>query len=109
MGALGNKEIMARNIRLYMSRDGISRRDLCAALDVPYTTVTDWLKAKTYPRIDKIEAMSRHFGITKADLVEEKPAGNDELEEEFMGYFRNITSKQREEIIKELRSMQLDE
>ena len=41
------------------------------AINVPYTTVTDWLKGKTYPRIDKIELMARYFGISKSDLIEE--------------------------------------
>jgi transcriptional regulator with XRE-family HTH domain len=34
-------------------------------------TFSDWVNAKTYPRIDKIELMANYFGISKADLVEE--------------------------------------
>lgn len=69
---LGNKETMARNIQYYMNLKNVSRNDLCKALDVPYTTLRDWLKAITYPRIDKIEMMANYFNISKADLVEEK-------------------------------------
>lgn len=70
--SLGNKDIMARNILKYMEASGKTRNDLCRDLNLKYTTVTDWLKGKTYPRIDKIEMMANYFGITKADLVEEK-------------------------------------
>jgi len=35
-------------------------------------TFSDWVNAKTYPRIDKIELMANYFGISKADLVEER-------------------------------------
>lgn len=69
-GSLGNKQIMANNIRRFMDDHGISRRDLCQILGFKYSTVTDWLNAEKYPRIDKIEAMANYFGVTKADLVE---------------------------------------
>ena len=71
MSELGNKEIMAANLRYYMEKNNLSRQDLCQALGIKYTTLTDWLKANTYPRIDKIELMANYFGISKADLVEE--------------------------------------
>ena len=70
---LGNKQTMAKNIRYQMSINGMSRRALSECVGSPYTTVCDWLNAKTYPRIDKIEKMAQLFGISKADLVEEKP------------------------------------
>jgi repressor LexA len=70
MSALGNKEIMARNIKRYMQKIGISRKDFCERLGFAYSTVTDWLNAEKYPRIDKIEMMANFFGISKADLVE---------------------------------------
>lgn len=68
---LGNKEIMAKNILRYMELHNKSRNDMCEALGVKYTTFTDWVKGKSYPRIDKIELMANYFGISKADLVED--------------------------------------
>ncbi|ODJ73371.1 LexA family protein [Brochothrix thermosphacta] len=73
MNSLGNKNIMAKNIDKHMKKRGISRRKLSADLGISYTTVTDWINAKTYPRIDKIEMMANYFGINKSDLVEESP------------------------------------
>ena len=67
---LGNKDIMAANIKRYLSNRGLTMRDLSAAIDVPYTTVCAWCKAETYPRIDKIQRMADYFCIEKADLVE---------------------------------------
>ena len=69
--SLGNKEIMARNIRYYMELHNKSRNDMCTALGVKYTTFTDWVNGKAYPRIDKIELMANYFGIQKSDLVED--------------------------------------
>lgn len=68
---LGNKETFAKNLTAYMERRGVDRQTLCDALDVPYTTVRDWVKGNTYPRIDKIEMMAKFFHVSKADLIEE--------------------------------------
>lgn len=76
MNSLGNKNIMAKNIDKHMKKRGISRRKLSADLGISYTTVTDWINAKTYPRIDKIEMMANYFGINKSDLVEESSTHN---------------------------------
>ena len=70
MSALGNKEIMAQNIKHYMKAFGIDRKEFCNRLGFKYSTVTDWLNAEKYPRIDKIEMMANFFSINKADLVE---------------------------------------
>lgn len=72
MSDLGNKEIMAKNIKYYMDLHGKTRNDMCEALGVKYTTFTDWVKGNAYPRIDKIELMANYFGIEKSDLVEDK-------------------------------------
>lgn len=68
---LGNKEIMAKNIKRYMELNGVSSVDMCHALGVPQSTFSYWINAKTYPRIDKIEKMAEFFHINKADLVED--------------------------------------
>ena len=72
MSSLGNKQVMAKNIRYYMERNGLNATDLALELDFKYSTVLDWLKANTYPRIDKIEMMANYFKIEKSDLVEDK-------------------------------------
>ena len=69
--ALGNKEIMAKNIKKYMDLKGVNQTEMCNALGFKFMTLSDWLHAKTYPRIDKIELMANYFGVSKADLVEE--------------------------------------
>lgn len=68
---LGNKKTMANNLKYYMNKNNISRNQLSTSLNIAYTTLADWLNAKTYPRIDKIEMLANYFGIEKSDLVEE--------------------------------------
>ena len=71
IGSLGNKEVMAKNIRKQLESRGLNVKDFAAIMDFKYSTVLDWVNAKTYPRIDKIELMANYFGIEKADLIEE--------------------------------------
>lgn len=70
MSNLGNKQIMAQNIRFYMEQKGKNRTEICNDLGIKYTTFSDWINGNTYPRIDKIELLANYFGVTKADLVE---------------------------------------
>lgn len=70
--SLGNKEVMSNNLKYYMDKKGVDRNQLCSDLDLKYMTVSDWINAKTYPRIDKIELLANYFGINKSDLIEEK-------------------------------------
>lgn len=68
---LGNKKVMGMNIQRNIDRMGITRKDFAKAIGVPYSSLTDWINGKSYPRIDKIEMMARYFGVQKSDLVED--------------------------------------
>lgn len=81
MSDLGNKEVMANNLQRYMKKHNKSRNDISRDLDVPYTTVTAWINADTYPRIDKIEMLANYFNIEKSDLVEDKNRKSNETRE----------------------------
>lgn len=72
MNTVENKQIMARNIKKYMEKKGVTNQQICDALNFKYTTFLDWTKAVTYPRIGKIEAMANYFGCEKSDLIEDK-------------------------------------
>ena len=101
---LGNKNIMAANIRYYLEANNMKRKDLCDALGFKYSTVTAWLNAEKYPRIDKIEMMANYFRISKSDLVErqsESPAKNlvlTDREREHLERYRALTEEHREAV-----------
>lgn len=80
MSDLGNKEIMAKNLRYYVERSGKTQKELCEIFGVATSTFNDWMKAKKYPRIDKIELMAKYFGILKSSLIEEKTENLKEMQ-----------------------------
>ena len=72
MSELGNKQVFAKNLQWYMDKENIDRYKLCEDLNFKYSTVSEWLAAKKYPRIDKIEILANYFHILKSDLIEEE-------------------------------------
>lgn len=70
--ATWSKEVLAKNLQRYLSEREKSQKELAAIVGVSAPTVNEWLKAKKYPRIDKIEKMANYFGILKSDLIEDK-------------------------------------
>lgn len=72
MTSIGNKQILAANLRSFVDRSGKTQKEIAETIGVAATTFNDWMKAKKYPRIDKIEMLANYFGIQKSDLIEEK-------------------------------------
>lgn len=99
-----NKQIMARNIKKYMERKGVSNQMLCDDLGFKYTTFMDWIKGVTYPRIGKVEAMAKYFGCEKSDLIEDKSKqptvsdGLSDLDREIIGRLTLLTPEELEKV-----------
>lgn len=71
MTSLGNKAIMSQNLKYYIEKSGKDRKELSEIWGFPYSTVSDWVNGRKYPRIGRIEIMADYFGILKSDLIEE--------------------------------------
>ncbi len=71
MSDLGNKDVLSKNLQYYMNINNKTRNDVCDDLGFKYSTFSDWINAKKYPRIDKIEIMANYFNVTKSDLIED--------------------------------------
>lgn len=80
MSNIGNKETMSKNLKYYIERSGKDRKTLAEIWGFPYSTVTDWINGKKYPRIDRIEVMADYFGILKSDLIEERTEEHREMQ-----------------------------
>lgn len=90
MSAIGNKEIFARNLSRYLQKSGRSQREMADIVGVSSSTFNEWMRAKKYPRIDKIEFMANFFGINKSDLIENNEENNNSPSEE------NLTEGERD-------------
>lgn len=79
MTSIGNKEIMSKNLKYYIEKSGKDRRELAEIWGFPYSTVSEWINGRKYPRIDRIEIMADYFGILKSDLIEERTEEHHEM------------------------------
>ena len=73
---LGNKVVFSENLQYYISKNGEKQKDVAAIARVSQGTISDWLKMRSYPRMDKIQLLAEHWGIEMADLVEKHSFDN---------------------------------
>lgn len=88
MSDLGNKEVIAKNIKFYMDKFNKDRNQICDDLGFKYSTFSEWVNGNKYPRIDKIEILANYFGVQKSDLIEDKK--DITLKEPFITYDKMI-------------------
>ena len=114
MTNLGNKDVFAKNLKKYMKLNGKTRNEVCQALGIKYTTFTDWVNGKKYPRMDKIEMLANYFGIKKSDLIEDNDSFLIELvedsnkDERLIAYERNIAITNLINEIKEMNTSDIN-
>lgn len=67
----GSKETLAKNLKKYIAKSGKERSMIAEDLGFPYSTLTDWVNGKKYPRINNIEKLAAYFDVSKSDLIED--------------------------------------
>ena len=73
---LGNKIVFSENLKYYLAKSGDKQKDISTVAKVSQGTISDWLKRRSYPRMDKIQLLAEHWGIEMADLVEKHSLEN---------------------------------
>lgn len=64
------KEILSTNLKRYMEYRNLRVTDLANKINLPYSTVNDWVNGVSYPRVDKLNILAEALGISKRDLTE---------------------------------------
>lgn len=109
--ATWSKEVFARNLKKYMVLSGKNQKELAKIVGVSAPTMNDWIQAKKFPRIDKIDMLADYFGILKSDLIEdktEKPTEYDGLSEKkqaLMQFAMSVPDDKAEMILRVMRSI----
>ena len=102
------KRTMAKNLEHQLSIAHKSQREMCRVLKFKENTVSDWLNAKTYPRIDKIEMMANFFGCKKSDLIESETVSLSSVftatEKELINNFRRLNTEGKKDAAKSVRN-----
>ena len=101
MSNIGNKQTMAKNLAYYVEKSERTQKELAEVVGVAASTFNDWMKAKKYPRIDKIEILAEYFGILKSDLIEDASAKNEMNEDtdSFTSIFQRLSPSHQKAIL----------
>ena len=67
----GNKEVLSKNLKRHIAKSGKERSTIAEDLGFPYSTLTDWVNGKKYPRINNIEKLATYFEVSKSELIED--------------------------------------
>jgi len=70
---LNSKEIFSKNIKYLLKKHDITRNEMAKVLDVKYTTFCDWVKGRTYPKMEYIQQIATYLLVTTNALTDENP------------------------------------
>lgn len=62
------------NLQYLMGKKSISRNQLSDATGIPYTTLTSWIKCKSYPRPENLDQLAKFFKRPAYELTEPRSA-----------------------------------
>ena len=62
------------NLQYLMSKKSISRNQLSDKTGIPYTTLTSWIKCKSYPRPENLDQLAKFFKRPAYELTEPRNA-----------------------------------
>ena len=68
-----DKNIFARNLTRLMYQNRERQVEIANLLDVSKSTVSAYCKGAQMPRMDKLEKLANHFGVTMAELIMDVP------------------------------------
>lgn len=94
------KAVFARNLCRLLAEHNQNQTDLVRALSVSKSTVSSWCTGEKMPRMDKIEAIARHFNVPKSELLEESGGVTfDDFTYAFFDESRGLTEENKQKLL----------
>jgi transcriptional regulator with XRE-family HTH domain len=104
---LGNQEIFSKNLIRHLDYSGKTQKEVASAIGVSTGTFCDWVKGRSYPRMDKVQKLADYFGVKKSDLVEDaknivEPISDED--QEVLDLFHKVPKEKREFVLSMIRA-----
>ena len=64
--------LFSKNLNYYLIKNDKTQLELANYLGVSTSAVSAWCRGLKTPRMDKVDAMCKYFGIKRSDLMEDK-------------------------------------
>ena len=86
--------LFSKNLNYFLNKNDKTQLDLANYLGVSTSAVSAWCRGIKIPRMDKVDAMCKYFGIKRSDLMEDKS----DMSEHVSYYLNDETAKVAQEI-----------
>ncbi len=107
MSELGNKQIFSANLLYDLAQKDLQQKDLAKHLGVSNASVNDWIKMRTYPRMDKLQMTAEFLGVQMTDLCEPRNKVSvttnktiSDKEQEILDLFHKVPDEKKEFLLK---------
>jgi transcriptional regulator with XRE-family HTH domain len=107
MSELGNKQIFSANLLYYLAQKDVMQKDLAKHIGVSQATITDWIKMRTYPRMDKLQLTAEFLRVQMTDLCEPRNKVSvttnkavSDKEQEVLDLFHKVPDEKKEFLLK---------
>ena len=69
------REAFPKILAAYMAKNGMNQADLARRVHVSKQIVSDWLRGKKFPRVDKMQEIANTFGVLMSDMYKPNNQG----------------------------------
>ena len=66
------RKVFSQNLRRLLAMNDKQPADIVHDLNIPFSTVSNWVNGEKFPRMGKIELLAKYLGVEKSDLLEDK-------------------------------------
>lgn len=66
------RQTFSRNLKMYLDKNEKQPVDLVNDLNIPFSTVSNWINGQKMPRMGKVELLAQYLHVEKTDLLEDK-------------------------------------
>ena len=77
------KKIFSQNLNYFMELNEKTQIDIINDLGFNKSAVSTWCNGTRLPRMDKVDALAKYFGIKRSDLIEDRSSKKES------GYYMN--------------------
>lgn len=72
MSGENSRRIFSMNLKRLLELNGKQAADIVRDLNVPFSTVSNWMNGLKMPRMGNIEMLAEYLHCEKSDLIEDK-------------------------------------
>lgn len=71
MGEKEPRETFSKNLKFLFEKYNVEQNSLAEKLGVTPAAITEWVKCRKFPRIDKIQKLADYFNLSISSLIED--------------------------------------